>query len=226
MDADNRGYDRHVNVTVLQIGGATLGEARPDIAQSFFAQSYNWGDQKVISYRGTDSFTYVSNGWITGAGVYGAQVELAASFYQSIAGKSIWDGPASNVVLTGHSLGGGLAGLIASLTGDRATVLDNMPYAGAATLMALFKNIELGITDPTVLFGSNPQTPLFPLPTTGQITSQYISGEALELVRGLGWRLPELMRPRSCRALGRRRWGHSSQFMRPRPRPIKTIYRR
>ena len=128
MDAYNRGYDRHVNVTGTQIGGATLGEARPDIAQSFFAQSTT-GAVKRLSRIANDNCTDVLNGWITGAGIYGAQVELAASFYQSIAGQSIWDGPASNVVLTGHSLGGRLAGLIASLTGDRATVFDNMPYA-------------------------------------------------------------------------------------------------
>jgi serralysin len=124
-------------------------------------------------------------GWITGVGVLGPQAVDAVEFYQDVVGKSIFNGTASNVILTGHSLGGGLAGLIASITGDRAEVFDAMPYEGAATLLSIFQNIALGITDPTTLFGTNPQAPLFSFPTSSQITSVSVAGEPLEFVRAV-----------------------------------------
>lgn len=54
-----------------------------------------------------------------GAGDYSAvQAELAAQFFQQIVGgpnHTLGDLDNANVLLAGHSLGGGLAGLIASI---------------------------------------------------------------------------------------------------------------
>lgn len=65
MDSYNRGYNSGLAVSGSNIGNATLGnnssvldqtpnEGR-DQAASFFAQSYTWNGQTIISYRGTDA---------------------------------------------------------------------------------------------------------------------------------------------------------------------------
>jgi hypothetical protein len=195
LDAYNRGYDAHLGSSTDGLGGllSKIGDATV-IAQdgdatardaSFFAQAYSRGGQTIISYRGTDSLLDVVFGWITGAGAFGPQAQLAFDFYKAVTGQSVWDGPVGNVLLTGHSLGGGLAGLVASLTGDRAEIYDNMPYAGAATLAALERNIGLGTIDLASLVAGTAQ-PAFPLPNSTNITGVNISGEALDLVRAAG----------------------------------------
>src|SRR5262249_8618939 len=127
MDSYNRGSDVRVDVGGRTPGNAQLGRTSNPGLDGFAAQAYTWNDQTVISYRGTDQLIAMLTGWITGARAFGSQAALAVQFYQEVVGKSVWDGKAENVILTGHSLGGGLAGLIASLTGDRAEIFDNMP---------------------------------------------------------------------------------------------------
>ena len=56
----------------------------------------------------------------------GTQAQLAVAFYKSLADSS--DPRLGNIELIGHSLGGGLAGLIGGLYGKSATVFDNMPF--------------------------------------------------------------------------------------------------
>ncbi len=109
---------------------------RLDEAASFFAQAYTINEgksytnadgttgltsgQTVISYRGTDApGTDAFTGWSLGAGYTAAsQAGLARSFYESVinAGsavpRSVFDVPPLGFVLTGHSLGGGLAGYV------------------------------------------------------------------------------------------------------------------
>jgi hypothetical protein len=78
----------------------------------------------VIAFRGTDGFSgSVANGgsdaW-NGFGVAfgfatGLQAELAVRFYQSVANNDYNPSTrSSNIAVTGHSLGGGLAGLVAA----------------------------------------------------------------------------------------------------------------
>jgi len=110
MDSYNRGDSPRVNVSGNALGDAVLGLSRSISSDGFSAQAYNWGGQTVISYRGTDQLIDVLTGWITGAGVLGPQADDAAQFYQDVTGKSIFDGFANNVILTGHSLGGGWRG--------------------------------------------------------------------------------------------------------------------
>lgn len=79
----------------------------------FSATAYLINGKAVISYRGTDTatiwdiFNDVWNGYGVGAGSpEGKQAEMAIQFYQSVRDQGYTD-----IVLTGHSLGGGLAGL-------------------------------------------------------------------------------------------------------------------
>jgi hypothetical protein len=72
MDAYNRSYNVGIDLTGTQIGTASLGTAKGDAAAqeiSFYAQSYTWGGQTVIAYRGTDDMILDPlYGWRLGAG--------------------------------------------------------------------------------------------------------------------------------------------------------------
>lgn len=111
-----------------------------DQAAGFYAVAYNWNGQKVISYRGTtfelgiNTYRDVIQGWTLGLGFPDAsQAQLAKQFYTSVTGQQIYGGaPPSNVILTGHSLGGGLAGFVAALTGAKAEIFNNIPFGSGA----------------------------------------------------------------------------------------------
>ncbi|MDQ4419187.1 hypothetical protein OOT33_01855 [Sphingobium sp. DEHP117] len=139
---------------------------RLDIAAGFYAIAYDWTDSTnlrntVISYRGTDTTLSTAsydeflqsplikdawNGWALGAGYAGAsQGGLALSFYHSVFnaadenGNIIVDG--TQGIVLGHSLGGGLAGFVASnaYTGSNliAYGYDHMPFGVAAWAQAI-----------------------------------------------------------------------------------------
>ena len=118
----------------------------------FSATVYTSAGQQVIAYRGTDNiglnigayfnggdlFSQNSDalhGWLLGAGYYpAAQGQLAIDLYQQVAGHPISQGGSSSIKLTGHSLGGGLAGYVSVLSGSQAIGYDHMPFRLAATL--------------------------------------------------------------------------------------------
>lgn len=126
MDSYNRGYGEglgnleavpHVtrlgNATIIQQSDTDSGD--PGVDAGFYAIAYDWNGETVISYRGTDNPNpFVSggdfwNGWVIGGGYAPAsQAGLAISFYQSVTGQSVYGPSAGDVVLTGHSLGGGV----------------------------------------------------------------------------------------------------------------------
>ena len=87
MDSYNRGYNAALGdpVTGLpgsSIGNATIGLSRADVNASFFAQTYTWNGQTVISYRGTDqpSTDALKGFWTGGGDILDRQAELAADF--------------------------------------------------------------------------------------------------------------------------------------------------
>jgi hypothetical protein len=110
-------------------------ELRGSSASGFEAVSYTSGNQTIISYRGTD-FDFsskegfleflkdISSGWLSSFNVFGDSFEFAGQelykfqpawadeFYKVVTGKEADEGGAENVTLTGHSLGGGLAGFV------------------------------------------------------------------------------------------------------------------
>lgn len=155
-------------------GSATLlAAALPPGAEAagFVATVYSWNGKTVISYRGTDTsstgatWADIWSGWTAGAGfATSAQGGLAMAFYQDVTGNPLYADSAPGVLLTGHSLGGGLAGLVSALSGANAVLFDHMPFGVAAELQ------ELQAGDGF-------------LAQTGLPRGYYVGGEPLELVR-------------------------------------------
>ena len=205
MDAYNEGYGLNngpgptvilpgmgANGTVTQIGSAVIDQngILSDAATGFYGITYTWNGQTIIDFRGTDnpspSLTTLGDilgGWVTGAGIIGGQALDAETLYQEVTGQSIFGPTDSNVILTGHSLGGGLAGLIGSLTGDQADVFDNMPYAASAVAAAVAYDISQGATNIAGLFTG--QTAGYVYPTFDNVTAEYVDNEALQYIRAL-----------------------------------------
>jgi Ca2+-binding RTX toxin-like protein len=186
MDAYNRGYDPGIllDANASGIGTATIRADSTSVlgfdvtsGAGFYALSYTWNGQTVISYRGTDNidaFAYgdgasdLWRGWITGAGalVPGGQAQLAVDFYNYVTGANVMAGASGGgAILTGHSLGGGLAGFIGSFTHDQTLIFDNMPYVVAATGVEFFSSV-LDVD-------------------TSNIRDIFVYGEALQFARGL-----------------------------------------
>ncbi|MCP4097482.1 MAG: hypothetical protein GY748_14690, partial [Planctomycetaceae bacterium] len=161
MDAYNRGYGAGINGLGESgtIGNARILARSNEIdindwqAAGFYAVSYKITDGSsvdgldtndvIISYRGTDKNAISvpwsdepgSDAW-NGYGIAlgsagGAQAKLAAEFYQAVTGTSDSDPRSGSAILTGHSLGGGLAGFIGGLYGKDALIFDNMPFERA-----------------------------------------------------------------------------------------------
>jgi hypothetical protein len=154
LDSYNRGYFAGLDIGPNsdaqgnQIGNAIIDQVKGDsaaISAGFYGISYNvtgWdvfdGVTTVISYRGTDyapnSGSDVSKGWAVGFGFpNSSQGGMAINFYQDVTQRWVHSNAAApEVILTGHSLGGGLAGLVGSLSGASAVGFDHMPFGRAA----------------------------------------------------------------------------------------------
>jgi Protein of unknown function (DUF2974) len=134
MDSYNRDYNQGIilsgNVGTAALRAFELPQRYE--AASFFAQAYTWNGQTVISYRGTDVFsTDFSTGYGIGHGFSGgAQGTMAVQFYRTVIGNA--DPFTANVILTGHSLGGGLAGYVATIFRNQGVLFDPMPFQTAA----------------------------------------------------------------------------------------------
>ena len=159
MDSYSRGYNSGIEGLGgegEQVGSAKIGKdssvlvdenGQPlDEDASFYAIAYTVTDNSVeglssgttiISYRGTDNqLKDPQTGWPIGVGSSQvSQAKLSAQFYDSIMQSLQGDGnldTQNKPILTGHSLGGGLAGFIASLTGAEGVLFDNMAFEKAA----------------------------------------------------------------------------------------------
>nr|WP_041757858.1 calcium-binding protein [Bradyrhizobium sp. ORS 278] len=130
MDVYNRGVNATLSVNFNRIGSYELvAGSVAAAADNFEAATYQLvGDPstRIISYRGTDSIADVP-AWLGGAGLTGwpTQFPDAEAYYKQWA-------TTSHVSLTGHSLGGGLAGYIAALNDKAAYAYDAMPFEFAA----------------------------------------------------------------------------------------------
>ena len=213
MDAYNRDYDAGIDISGSRLGGAqilsrdSLGISESDYQAwqtvGFYALAYELqADEQIeglsqsdilISYRGTDNVDFTTlgegasdfwQGWITGAGVPGSQSWLALDFFESVTGSDALSGESSGAILTGHSLGGGLAGLVAALSGDQAVIIDNMPYGAAASLLSMWWNAQQLGTDVATLF-ANGEPDNYVWPTAGNITAYSVENEALVNIRAL-----------------------------------------
>jgi Ca2+-binding RTX toxin-like protein len=187
----------------LQLGTATFvkqsdvesGEA--GVSAGFYAVAYQLASgEKVITYRGTDqnaswplslAGSDLWNGYGVGGGSpYGEQARFAIQFFNNVAGP---DPLSANVSTTGHSLGGGLAGLVGALYGKTGTLFDNMAFEFASStaydISVKNMNGQYGFTDPDdtalrqSIYGS--ATPW--QPNIGNLASYSISGEFLAINR-------------------------------------------
>ena len=136
MDSYNRGYGE--GIAGLEGLGAKVGTATistdsetvtstKDEAQAagFYAVAYDTEYGTVISYRGTDNPSIfasdtagaadITAGWVTGGGVWLTdQVRLSQEFVDQ-ADTQDGDSRTGSAILTGHSLGGALAGFVGAM---------------------------------------------------------------------------------------------------------------
>ena len=138
MDAYNRGYNPSIaglsDAVDTGIGTARVKQASDsradsaEVAASFYAISYTIGTgvdgiapgTTVISYRGTDKpakeLALVDFAMSYGGSFAQKQIAFAQQFFSAVDASN----GASPMLLTGHSLGGRLAGLQARLFGNEA----------------------------------------------------------------------------------------------------------
>jgi hypothetical protein len=131
LDSYNRGYNAGITMVgddapQTKLGTATILQSNgtaDSVWKGFYGIAYNWNGEKVISYRGADNpdklndpvsgANDILNGWVAGLGYTSAsQLGMAADFYKSVTGSASVYTRNNNVTLTGHSLGGGLAGYV------------------------------------------------------------------------------------------------------------------
>ncbi|MGB4057775.1 MAG: hypothetical protein WBK77_06800, partial [Alphaproteobacteria bacterium] len=171
-----------------KLGNALVYASKGDTAAQtvgFYGIAYNYGGETVISYRGTDNPLGLNgdfiNGWVIAAGATSFnQVQLAFQFYQSVANSAYfangnWAAPQVAISLTGHSLGGGLAGLVGATYAKSGVLFDNMPFELAA------HNVQVGNVIKSLVYGTSLPGPL----DFTRLSTEYINGEALQTLRGL-----------------------------------------
>lgn len=216
LDAYNRGYNAGI-----KLAGNTLGDAKiigdsekgllnqaigpvGGVDKNFYALAYDmsgvsgWsGASTVISYRGTDDEDWDKNdsdnylGWPIGLGNISPQTQtlVAFQFYLQVIGNA--DPQTASVELTGHSLGGGIAGMVAATFGRNATIFDNMAFENATNniyshAMGWSINLNPWLTE-TVYKGQPPWAPII----GSNISGYAVKGEILETNRVLSGFTPE-----------------------------------
>jgi hypothetical protein len=178
MDSYNRSGSQTPAELVLPsgsaIGSATVSQVDDIGGDSFFAVVYSLqSGQTVISYRGTDDKSLAadpSTGWVIAGGAYNSpQAVDAATLYKQVNGGP---GSNSNIILTGDSLGGGLAGFIGDIYSDEAVIFNNMPFELAVARL---------YADPSYsnfYFGNNPVAS-----SEAKIHGYAVDGEILQILR-------------------------------------------
>ncbi len=98
-------------------------------SSGFEAVSFQRGNEIVISFAGTGSNV---DWWANGGGFFGVtsdQLRQAADYYLQVKTAN----PNAIISFTGHSLGGGLASLMAVFFGETATTFDQAPFRNSAS---------------------------------------------------------------------------------------------
>lgn len=186
MDAYNRGIGASLEQTGTSIGDATFVTVSDDNSISFSASLYDTTQEtaagstsaRVLSYRGTDSLVWDPiYGWPTQIGSNSVQAVAALEVYKAVAAM-----PGGPITLTGHSLGGGLAGYVASLHGLNATLVANMAFEDAAFYAreaAIEQSSPIGVRLRELIYGDGPINEI----DRSGIHTIYVDGEVNEILR-------------------------------------------
>ncbi|MFA5969200.1 MAG: hypothetical protein WC816_08165 [Sphingomonas sp.] len=200
LDSYNRGYQPGISELSSE-PGTSLGSAiifrdssiliqngeRRDEPAGFYAISYILPNfETVISYRGTDNYipyapgNDILNGWTTSAGFADqSEAKLAIDFYHAVTGRDAYSSAEPpSVVLTGHSLGGALAGLVGALSGAQAVGFDHAPFGVAA-----FAQAQAEADRRSTVAGTDPASVGIRIPDVSRLTGYYVDGEVNELLR-------------------------------------------
>ena len=169
MDSYNQRYGFNLNdvnnkngIGNIRIGAdsvAVLGQKSQETG--FYAIEYQVDGKSIIAYRGTNpEFSTntvgqflasplvkdIWDGWTLGAGFTAAtQGAQAIRFYEAVAQRSVYNpvGNGTQILLTGHSLGGGLAGFVGALSVNRRPI--GTPYRRAkGTPVGLRGSVDAG----------------------------------------------------------------------------------
>ena len=175
LDAYRRGQvinSRFNNATII---GLMDDRATRD---GFYAIAYETDDGRIIlSYRGTNpSLSDVVYGWPLALGDWQvSQARSAMEFYHHIRREN----PENAVIsVTGHSLGGGLGGFVAGLTGLSAYIFDPMPYKLA--VRNAYQSIQENSSQALTYFGD--LSAVQP-PSLEKIQPYALEGEVLQFLR-------------------------------------------
>lgn len=115
----------------------------PNDPSGFEAVTFQRGDEIVISFAGTydkDISGDIAADIALGNGHYSEQLKQAAEYYLQVKSAN----PDAKITLTGHSLGGGLASLIAVFFDEDAATFDQAPFR----LTAAYHNPQSPDLDP------------------------------------------------------------------------------
>ena len=158
---------------------------QPDRWTGFSAGVYK-NDQTneiVIAYTGTNDGIADRLNWTAGLGLPVPQIFEAMAYY--FAFKEAY--PTANISFTGHSLGGGLASLMAVFFDKKATVFDEAPFQPAALSPAVLAGAAAAMAASTCLDGSLAlylaTGGLLALTRESNITQYYVEGEVLNTIR-------------------------------------------
>ncbi len=126
----NRVYNRtQANRTPVPVGWKELSWIADEDLTGFSAGVYQNGNDIVISYTGTNE-KKIADGLVAdvpaAVGLPSAQVWEAMELYLEVK----HDHPLADITFTGHSLGGGLASMMAVFFGTQATTFD-APHFGS-----------------------------------------------------------------------------------------------
>lgn len=198
-----------VDATHSGLGFYKLSKAEPDQTardKGMFAAFYvssNVDYNDVISYRGTDvnhhgatwsqylaelgaTLSDFAYGFGLGAGnPFSTQAMDAIRYFEKVTNTSYsYDHPniIDHLTITGQSLGGGLAGYVASITGNNGLIFQNMPYVEGSREAILEKLQE---KYPYATPGEIDALATLRWQTMKDITDLSISGEFLQGLRAL-----------------------------------------